>query len=711
MTTPSEREAGAGMRRPRPRWLLSYRLSLAAIPVLAASMGVAVAITTYLHTRGTIGSLADVLFRQVAQEAMTETQHFARQAIPAVEYLTERDDLTDDPRTLARKLTSVLKANPGFAWVSYGRADGAFTGAYRTPEGTLRVNLSSVREGKTELFEHTVAPSGEWSPSRHDPDTGYDPRTRPFYLKAQQAGRRVWTDPYVFYEQAVPGLTCAAPRFSEAGTLLGVFTVDFDLNHLSLFMQRLQPSPHGRVFVFTPDGTLLAHPTARAVVHPGQRGAGKLLSLRDADDAAIPAYLAELSRVRGAAPIEAGAPRQFAFDAAGARFLGSYVEFEVDEGLRWAVGVIAPEDDFLAPVRQNHGQALLVSFLTLLLGLALALLLATRVAGPLAQLATDMEAVGRFHLEPTPERPTLFREIAAMSHAVSSMKSGLRSFAAYVPRDLVRRVLASGRPASLEGEVREMTVFFADVENFTTIAEAMRPEQLVRFLALYLEQVTRIIAEQRGTVDKYLGDGVMAFWNAPEPTPEHAVRACEAAMRCRDMLDELSRARGDRVRLRARIGIATGEVLVGNIGTQERMNYTVLGDVVNVASRLEGLNKVYGTAMLISEATRRAAGDRIVARPVDLVALKGKAKPVKVYEVFAMSEGSNPALASLAADCERAFEAYLRRDFSAAVAGWEAALRRAPHDLAARRMLERARAWEARPPPPDWTGVWAAPEK
>lgn len=691
------------------RWLLSYRASLVAVPLLVAAAGMGIALATYLSTRETIAALAQVLFQQVSREAANQARDLALQAVPAVELLAARRELPDDAQALARELLPVLRSNPAFAWVSYGRADGAFAGVYRTPAGAVRANLSAIRDGRTELSEFDVDAAGAWTLARHEADTRYDPRTRPFYRLAAEAGRRAWTAPYVFYEQGVPGISCATPRRGAGGALEGVFSVDFDLNLLSQFMARLQPSPRGRVFVYTADQTLLAHPTAHAVVQPGGRDAGKLLSVRDADDPAMAAFLA----ASAGQPASGGAgARHFAFASGGGeRFLGSSYGFEVDAGLRWTVGVIAPEDDFLAAVRTRHLQGLVVSIVVLLLGLGLALALAARLAGPLARLSAEMAEVGRFRLEPWPGPSTRFREIEEMSRAVANMKSGLRSFAAYVPRDLVRRVLASGRAAALDGEVREMSVFFSDVAGFTAIAETMRPEMLVRFLAVYYQQMTQIISELGGTVDKFMGDGVMAFWNAPDACPDHARRACEAALRCKEMLDELSRARGNQVRLRARVGIATGEVLVGNIGTSDRMNYTVLGDIVNVASRLEGLNKLYGTWTLVTEETRRAAGDAIVARPIDVVALKGKAKSTRVYDVLGLAGELPPAVTSRVEPCERALAAYLARDFRGAVEAWEAALALSPGDRPVQVMLERARGYLANPPPADWTGYFAVSEK
>ena len=173
----------------------------------------------------------------------------------------------------------------------------------------------------------------------------------------------------------------------------------------------------------------------------------------------------------------------------------------------------------------------------------------------------------------------------------------------------------------------------------TSIAETMAPDELVQLLSRYFDEMTQVIAAQGGTVDKFIGDAIMAFWGAPALTADHAARACEAALRSQRKLAEL-RAAPDPpglANIRARIGIATGDVLVGNVGSHDRFNYTVMGDTVNLASRLEGLNKLYGTRILISDHTYQAAREHIVARPVGVVQVKGKRQCVEVWEPLCLA--------------------------------------------------------------------------
>ena len=205
----------------------------------------------------------------------------------------------------------------------------------------------------------------------------------------------------------------------------------------------------------------------------------------------------------------------------------------------------------------------------------------------------------------------------------------------YLSPSVSRWVLHEPDRLRLGGETRCMSVLFSDVRGFTTLSEVMEPQALVGLLNEYMTAMTEIVFKHDGVLDKYIGDAVMAFWNAPIGQPDHAPRACAAALDMIERLQELQaewRTRGIPV-LELGIGINTGEMVVGNMGSRQRMAYTVLGDAVNVASRLEGLSKLYSTRVVISQATRDAAGDAFVYRFLDVVAVRGRAEPISVYEI------------------------------------------------------------------------------
>jgi adenylate cyclase len=225
-----------------------------------------------------------------------------------------------------------------------------------------------------------------------------------------------------------------------------------------------------------------------------------------------------------------------------------------------------------------------------------------------------------------------------------------RLFSLYLPSVVVERMVAGGRMPALGGEEREVTVLFSDIAGFTAISEACDPATLVQGLNTYFSTMTDIIEAHGGFVDKYIGDAIVAVFGAPLDAPRHAEHAMRAAMQMRDaLLAEPERFSLAGLPLKTRIGLNTGSVLIGNIGSPRRFNYTAMGDAVNLASRLEGANKAYGTSILVSEDTMRAAGDAVVARRVDIVRVVGRAQPVRLYEPLAPRETASAEDLRLAA--------------------------------------------------------------
>ncbi len=210
------------------------------------------------------------------------------------------------------------------------------------------------------------------------------------------------------------------------------------------------------------------------------------------------------------------------------------------------------------------------------------------------------------------------------------------TFSKFVSKDVVNQLLAHPDALKLGGEKKTITVFFSDIRGFTTISESLSPESLVNLLNDYLSEMTEIVLEYKGTVDKYMGDAIMAFWGAPLPMEEHAYTACLASLKQLESLNNLQEKWKDQKLpiINIGIGLNTGDAVVGNMGSTHRMDYTVMGDTVNLGSRLEGTNKVYGTRIIISEYTYEYVKDKIIARELDLIKVKGKNEPVRIYELL-----------------------------------------------------------------------------
>ncbi|MBM4285260.1 MAG: CHASE2 domain-containing protein [Deltaproteobacteria bacterium] len=287
-----------------------------------------------------------------------------------------------------------------------------------------------------------------------------------------------------------------------------------------------------------------------------------------------------------------------------------------------------------------------------------------------------------------------------------------RTFSQYLAETVVNDLLENPDKLRLGGERRRVTLFFSDLAGFTGISEGLTPEELVGLLNDYLSRMTEIIMEEGGTVDKFEGDAIMAFWGAPLEQEDQARRACRAALRQVRALDDLNQSLRSQglPALAMRIGLHTGEAVVGNLGSAKRFDYTVIGDTVNLASRLEGLNKFYGTAVMASEATRAECGGEVEFMELDQVAVKGRAAPVTVFAVL----GTAGELSQLQAEARQEFleglSLYRQGRFVEAVLHFERAREHLPDPHPAEVYLERCRHYQAAPPPPGWDGVFR-PEK
>ncbi len=278
------------------------------------------------------------------------------------------------------------------------------------------------------------------------------------------------------------------------------------------------------------------------------------------------------------------------------------------------------------------------------------------------------------------------------------------SFGLYLAPQVIERMLASNKLPELGGEMRNVTVFFSDIAGFSSIAETMTPPTLVALMNEYLSAMTEIIEAHGGYVDKYIGDSVVAMFGAPVYDLNHARNAVEAALKCRDRLDEINHSPGpfQGRKLSHRIGLNSGEALVGNIGSRRRFNYTVMSDAVNLASRLEGANKYFGTSIMASEQTVRLAGLAFTWRELDAIRVIGRSQPVRVYEPLALAGMETAEQAAHAAIYAQALKCWRARDFAGAA---EQFARIADGDPPAAQFLERAKTLAATPPGATWEPV------
>jgi PAS domain S-box-containing protein len=290
-----------------------------------------------------------------------------------------------------------------------------------------------------------------------------------------------------------------------------------------------------------------------------------------------------------------------------------------------------------------------------------------------------------------------------------------KAFSTYLSEDVVKEIIDDPARLQLGGIKRYMTAMFTDIKDFSKIAEALPPEKLVEMLNHYLSAMSNVILDQKGTIDKYEGDAILAFFGAPHQLPDHALRACITAILMKRLEMEVNKILTEKelcpLTVFTRIGINSGEMLVGNMGTQKKMNYTVIGNEVNLAARLEGVNKQYGTRIIASESTINETGGKLLSRRLGWIRVVGISKPVRIYEVLELIQDAGPSLHKLVELFHIALNIFESRKWKNAENAFIMVLKHFPNDNPSKLYLKYCRHLFQNPPPNNWDGVFNIKEK
>ncbi len=326
-----------------------------------------------------------------------------------------------------------------------------------------------------------------------------------------------------------------------------------------------------------------------------------------------------------------------------------------------------------------------------------------------SKVVSETESVSRLSFVPDEQRlKSTTLEVDQLFGALYDMKNGLKAFTKYVPTSVIKRVLATGK-AEIGGERRELSLLMTDVTDFTTISEQLDAEKVMVVMSEYFGNVVAPILELHGTLDKYVGDAIFAYWNAPIAQEDHAVLCCRAALKSREasnVLAEKWKTEG-LFPWYTRFGLHAGETVFGNVGAPDRMDFTVIGSSVNLASRIEGLNKFYGTEILASQRLRDLAAAKFVFRSIDRVMPKGAINDFEVFELLGDRESfiNNTAALDYLTLWENAYMLYKSRKWTEALAAFERLLVLRAHDRVAAMFVQRCQAFVSTPPPPSWDGI------
>jgi adenylate cyclase len=681
---------------------VSIRLAVSALVLTAILLTAALSSLLWWRTaEATSRQLASTINEQIVAAVRKEVSAIvdeARAAHTAIRTLFLQNVL--DTREADKRefvFLSQLQSQATISWVAFGWPDGSFFAAHKLGDRRLEMMEISRTDhpGQRRVDEYDVVPGDiEFANRRFEP-TDFRVAEQSWFKTGIKADDPEW---FKVIEHPIgqrASIAYAGP-IDVYQERQGVLAIIIEYTRIARFLSQLEVGRTGAAFIFDGNGELVAAPDKDADELRAAQGEQKLLPL---------AQLA-LANAGDAGRKDAWRSR---LTAGGAAYEAALTPLPFPG---WSLATVIPEAEFLGPVETTLRRLIAgLAVGAVLAALASAALARSVIAAPLSRVVGEIRHVETFALELVRRHPSRLKEIASLSGAIAEMASGLSAFRKFIPADLVRALLRQGVEAKPGGAIQELSVMFIDVAGFTGLSERMG-DRIVPILSRYLDLASEVIVAQGGTIDKFIGDAVMAFWGAPQPQEDHALRCCRAAVACRRAIEESGLTDDLGAPLQIRIGINSGRMLVGNIGSELRLNYTVIGDAVNVASRLEGVNKTYGTDVLIGEETERLARGAIVTREVDSIAVYGRERELAIYELVGLVEqpGESPR-PSWMARYEQALAKYRARDLNGAVLDLEAVLRERQQDRPAKVLLSRCRELQQAGADEDWLPVAVSKSK
>ncbi|MDQ6960934.1 MAG: adenylate/guanylate cyclase domain-containing protein [Mariprofundaceae bacterium] len=684
---------------------LRFNLVTAFVSLLVVTVVVSTMYTYYSHSKAFL-EISDDFIDSTMASVQDNTRNYLEPAA-MIPNLTSRFAQAgainiDDVKELESYSIELLKTYPQFTTLLYADEQGNFLMPKRLADGkfeTKIINRNVTPATETWIYRDPV----EGMHQKVSTTISYDPRGRAWYQQAKIKQSLNWTDVYIFFTSQQLGLTASYPILDQYGQVKAVYGVDMTLTKLSTFLKSLKIGKTGVSFIMNQKGELVAFKDIEKIV---KKEAGNFR----------PATFDELGLnwlTKTVKTYQETSERKFSLEVDGTRYIAAFEPLPTSFAKDWLIGIVVPEDDFIGILKSSNKNMVLISLVLLFLALLVASALSNKISKPMVSLVQAIDKIRGFKLGDAVNVRSPVREIQVMNAAIESMRIGLSDFQKYVPATLVRQLIEEGEEATLGGSKKELTIFFSDIENFTTLSESMDPESLALHISSYFEVLTAIVSSHEGTVDKYIGDAIMAFWGAPLANKYHARGACRTALLCQQSLLKLNQqwVEEGKPAMITRIGLCTGDCVVGNIGSTQRMNYTVLGDTVNLASRLEGVNKVYHTDVLISQSTYLAVKDDFVCRLVDVVAVKGKSQAMKIYELMAEKKKADLTCLQLSYDFNRAMDYYLKQAWVEANMRFIAISHRHSEDTLSAMYVARCQQYQEKPPAVDWDGVMYLTEK
>jgi adenylate cyclase len=606
----------------RPRFRLRIGMALTSLVLVCVLASALIVHVSWMRTSSrNIETVVASINVETAAAVKKELEGTFRASEGAVEIirsiLFQGAIKADDEAKREFVFLSVLRSLPSVSWIGFGFPDGRFFGSHILGENSIEmVEIGDPLDNGMRALRrdrYRPIPGDIFFEERIKGTTAYVTLGSKWYRSAKEAPGLVWSMVDVLPSGFEPA-AIAATRFDLHSRFQGVLMVSLNLRRLADFLAGLDVARKGAAVIVNDRGTVIASSLAdmKSATLSDASGGRQIIGALD--------QAAQGNALEGTVTGHDGTI--------------FYVTRTPLDFNGWLLVTAVPRSVFTEEIDRSTRRLLVTLVLFALLTAGLAALFAHfSFVRPIQAVAGELRHIETFALGDIRRVSTRLFELDRLSDALRRMAGSLKAFGLYVPGDIVRSLIEQGIDPKPGGELREITVMFADLPGFTQLTEDYGAD-VAPFLTEFLTVATKAIHAEGGIVDKFIGDCIMGIWNAPAADDEHALRACRAAHAIRSAMQEVARPDGRTQGQRVRIGINSGIALVGNIGSAERLSYTAIGDVVNVASRLEGLGKELGAEILISEQTRKLAGESLATKPLGAALLKGRTGKVRVFELL-----------------------------------------------------------------------------
>jgi adenylate cyclase len=605
----------------RPDYTFSLRTILAALTLgtVLITAGV-VHFSWWVTAKSGVNQAVAQTDRHIAARVSEEVGSLfgdARATVRALHtVLTQRVVAATDPVRREFLFLAHLQAHRHLTWISFGFPDGSLFGARRLETQEIQMVEITPQDGAESVLriDHYIPEDDDIRFQRREllttPTKGIE---LPWYALAEDAGLDAsinWTDIHDLPVDKHPGLSAALPLhiFEE---FIGVISVSVSLEALDTKLRGVRAGESGLVFIIDRSGRVVSSPTGM------RSGPLELMTVRDA----------LMHQDKPLSELNSAVQRLMPIGESGDNYYVGIAPLPEED---WLVVTVIPESDFTSMIDDTtRNLAFILMALVAIIGIG-AIAVSRRIIGrPLSALAAQMRDIASFQLSQIGEVPSNIREVRALSLATVQMARGLRGVVRFVPVNLVQSLVNDGTAS--HPQRRTATLLYLDIAGFTALGESETPESLVALLNDFFTLIDEIIGHHGGSVMQFQGDAILAAFNVPLDNPAHASNAMDAALEIVSAVD--TRLFGDGQRLTVRIGVNTGSVLAATVGSEHRADYTIHGDAVNLAARLEQLNKEHGSRVMVSADTIKAAGRHGEGEPIGEVSLRGKQQAVTVYRL------------------------------------------------------------------------------